>query len=239
MLAIIDKRAPQAAIRELRKYVDDVLCFESTGITCNSISGHPDIFIYQDSSGLIVAPNAPGILFDFLESNDISFSTGSAPVGSSLEKSVLYNCVGTEKYFIHKSGFTDTSVLDVNRHKKFISIPQAYTRCSLISLDDENYITSDMGIVEKLEVLGVQYFNFSPEKIKILDHKHGFVGGTCGLSGSRLFFIGNIDLHEDGRDLRDYLDQRKIEVVTLCDEYLYDGGGLFFTGKPASLRGSK
>ncbi len=228
MLAVIDSRAPEGAINKLKRYVDEVFCFKSTGITYNSISCHPDIFIYQDKSNLVIAPNTPYDLKSFLKSNNIEFVTGNKHVGESLKDSVLYNCVSSEKYFIHKEGFSDKKILEINKAKSFINIPQAYTRCSLISLDDRHYISSDKGIVKELEEKGLNCFYFSPEEIVIEDHKNGFFGGTCGLTGNKIFFTGNIDLHEDGKKLRKYLEYFKIDIINLCDSPLYDGGGIFF-----------
>ncbi len=55
MFAIIDSRSSKQAINNLKEYVDDVFAFQTGGITGNSISGHPDIFIYQDRNQLVVA----------------------------------------------------------------------------------------------------------------------------------------------------------------------------------------
>ena len=133
-LAIIDKRSPNQAIESLSKHIDDLLLFETEGLTYYSISCHPDVFICYNDSNLIVAPNAPSALFDFMEKYHISFSLGKKPVGESLKDSTLYNCVSTQNKLFHKKGFTDESVLKECADKKFINVPQAYTRCSLIHL---------------------------------------------------------------------------------------------------------
>jgi len=59
MLAIIDSRSSKKVINKLKEYVTDVYMFQTDGITGNSISGHPDIFVYQDKDHLIVSPNSP------------------------------------------------------------------------------------------------------------------------------------------------------------------------------------
>ena len=59
MFAIIDSRSSARVITTLKEYVKDVFAFQTNGLTYDSISGHPDIFIYQDKDHLVVAPNAP------------------------------------------------------------------------------------------------------------------------------------------------------------------------------------
>lgn len=228
MLAIIDSRAPKDAITNLKKHVDDVFQFESTGITYNSISGHPDIFIYQDESNLVVAPNAPLSLLEFLDAHKVRYVFGENKVAENFENSVAYNCIGTEHYFFHKAGFTDPIILKLNPNKELINLPQGYTRCSLTHLGNNKYITSDKGIEKKLLDKNLDCFYFSPEQISILDHKHGFLGGTTGSYRNKIFFIGNIDLHKDGFALRNYIEDLGIEIVSLSHNFLYDGGGIIF-----------
>lgn len=232
MLAIIDSRSPKEAILNLKKHVDAVFQFQSDSITLNSISGHPDIFIYQDETRLIIAPNAPLPLLEFLDIHKVDYTFGEKKTGADFENTVAYNCIGTEDYFFHKSGFSDPAIIKNNHGKEFINLPQAYTRCSLTHLGDNRYITSDKGVEKALMKKGLDCFCFPPEQISIVGHKHGFLGGTNGLWNGKLFFIGNIDLHKEGFALRNYIENSGIEIVSLANSLLYDGGGIFFIGKP-------
>ena len=66
MYAIIDHRTPLTIKNNLKKYTDEFFEFSSNSITYNSISCHPDIFIYQDANKLVLAPNSPKDLLNFL-----------------------------------------------------------------------------------------------------------------------------------------------------------------------------
>ena len=228
MLAIIDKRAPKEVLLNLKKEVGDLFLFESVGITSNSISGHPDIFIYQDESHLIIAPNAPVELFNFLNVYKVKYTVGEKKVEENFKNSAGYNCLGTQNYFFHRSGFTDPAILKITKQKEFIHLPQAFTRCSLTHLGNNNYITSDKGIEKKLKEKGLDCFYFDPKEISIIGHSHGFLGGTTGLCDNKLFFTGNIDLHKNGSGLRKYIERQGMEIISLYHGFLYDGGGIFF-----------
>ena len=228
MLAIIDSRSSEQAINNLKKYVTDVYMFQSDGITENSISGHPDIFIYQDQDHLIVSPNAPVDLFKFLDINNIAYLKGERDVGNELTNSVQYNCLSTPQFFFHKSGYTDSVVFEINKDKEFISLSQAYTRCSLVHLCEDYYLTSDRGIEKVLLQMELSCFYFNPDEIIIKDHKNGFIGGTAGICGKRIFFNGSIELHSDGERLKEYLLNLDFDIINLSDEFLYDGGCIFF-----------
>jgi len=228
MFAIIDSRSSLQTINNLRKYVSDIYQFKTSGITGNSISGHPDIFIYQDNNYFVVAPNAPVEFFDFLNNHNIPWLKGENRVGDEFYNSVQYNCLNTSDFLFHKAGYTDPTILEINKGREFVQLSQAYTRCSLVHLGGDNYLTSDRGIEKVLSRKGLSCFYFSPKKITIQDHNNGFIGGATGIWGKRIFFNGNIALHADGKRLKEYLLRLDFDMVNLSDHYLYDGGCIFF-----------
>ena len=122
MYAIIDKRTPAEILKNLEKYVDDIFLFSSKEITYNAISGHPDIFMFQDENKLIMAPNTPVECINFLDSKKIIYSFGIKPVGFNLDDSVLYNCLSTDNYFFCKKGKPDMTIQEWSAAKKLIKI---------------------------------------------------------------------------------------------------------------------
>lgn len=227
MYAIIDKRIAVAIKKRLENYVNDIFEFSSKEITYNAISGHPDIFMFQDENKLIIAPNAPVEFLNFLDSKKINRSFGIRPVGFNLDDSVLYNCLSTDNYFFCKKGKPDITIQEWSAAKQYINIPQAYTRCSMFSIGN-NIITSDKGIVKVLEKNSIDYCYFNPSEITICDHKNGFIGGTMGSYSNKVFFLGNILKHSDGKKLDNYISELNQEIICLGNDYLYDGGGIFF-----------
>ena len=228
MYAIIDKRASKEVKDSLKMYVEDIFEFSSDGVTYNSISGHLDIFMFQDGKKLIVAPNAPLDLLAFLEIHHIEFAFGKENVGESLQQSSRYNCLATESHYFLREGYTDTAVLEQCTAKQAVLLPQSYVRCSLFNLDSHHFITSDKGILKSLHTQDFDACYFDPCQIKIKDHTYGFLGGTLGRMGNTLFFMGDIFKHTDGEKLNEYIIQNNHKVVCLGSDYLYDGGGLFF-----------
>lgn len=227
MYAIIDQRAPLKVKKNLKKYTNDIFEFSSDEITYNSIAGHPDIFMFQDVHKLILAPNTPKELITFLDKKAVNYSFGIHPVGKNLDTSVLYNCLSTQKYFFCKKGKPDVSIQKWCSLKQLVNIPQSYARCSMFAIEN-NIITSDKGIVKVLEKSQIDYLYFDPSEITIKDHKNGFIGGTMGATDNKVFFLGNILKHKDGKALDKYIAALGKEVICLGNNHLYDGGGLFF-----------
>jgi len=227
MYAIIDKRTPSEVKKNLEKYTDGIFEFSSEEITYNAISGHPDIFLFRDANELILAPNTPKELIKFLDEKSVNYSLGNKPVGENLDNSVLYNCLSTEKYFFCKVGKPDATIQKRCSNKQLINIPQSYTRCSMFTIENK-IITSDKGIVKVLESNDLEYFYFDPSEITIKDHKNGFIGGTIGATQNNVFFLGNLLKHKDGKALHKFISTMGKQVICLGDDYLYDGGGIFF-----------
>lgn len=227
-LAIVDTRCSKEIFENLSAYAEEVFRFQTTDITYASISCHPDIFIFQDKGVLIVAPNTPEVLIKKFDELAIPYQLGESNIGSELHNSCFYNALATQTQFFHREGFTDSVVWASQENKEKIFLPQSYTRCSLFAIAENAFITSDAGIYKKLQSHSLSSCYFAPEEIKIETHRYGFLGGTCGLFQNKLFFLGNPLKHKDGKKLCDFIGSYQLEVISLSDDYLYDGGGVFF-----------
>lgn len=227
MYAIIDKRVSSEIKENLKKQVEGIFEFSSNGITYNSISGHPDVFIFQDENGLVIAPNTPQELIIFFDKIKANYTFGDKNVGENLNNSVPYNCLSNDDYFFCKEGYPDNSIQKRCSTKTFINLPQSYTRCSMFTIEN-HVITSDKGIGKALEKHNIESFYFEPSQIKIEDHKNGFIGGTMGILGNNVFFLGNLLKHKNGKALETYITNLGKEVICLGNDYLVDGGSIFF-----------
>lgn len=231
MIAIIDARSPKIAIDNLANFCSDILLFESKNITGNSISGHLDIFIFKDEKYTVVAPNTPPQVFDFLNKHKIDFSIGETQIGESLNASAPYNCVTSSDYLFHKKDFTDSVICKLYNDKTFINLPQSFAACSIIKFDDNYFVTSDKGIKNVMDKNNIVCEYFSPERISIFGHKYGFLGGTAGITDSKIFFNGNIQKHEHAKVILDAAEKFQFEIISLHQNFLYDGGRILFWNK--------
>ena len=227
MWAIIDSRAPKEAINNLSKSFD-VFEFSSDDITYKEVSGHPDIFIFQDDDKLIIAPNSPADLINFLDKQNANYSFGKKEVGTELDNSTQYNCIATDNLILHKKGHTDGVILKHSKNKKLVELPQAYTRCSLTMINERNYITSDKGVEKSLLKEGLNVLEINTNSILLPGYPYGFFGGTNGIYNDIFYLIGSLKHHQQGEDIKKFLITNKLDIVELYDGPLYDGGGIFF-----------
>lgn len=225
MFILADNRIPDQAKTTLEKY-GEVRYVSSSGITYDAISGHPDIFICAKYNKLAVAPNSPEELQKYLTDKSIQFNIGSSGIGNRYPQTAKYNAIVTDQYLIHNTNITDKNLLSMFDSKEIIHVKQAYTRCNLIPLKNNRFITSDKGIEKTLLNEGLEVLYVNPEGIILPGFENGFIGGACGIYQDSLFFIGNLDHFQEGQKIRKFTFE--YNIIELYDGPLFDGGSLIF-----------
>jgi hypothetical protein len=254
MLIIVDKRMPDEAKQNLKKY-GELIEFASSGITYEAISGHPDIFFCKTPSGIIAAPNTPREYLEIFTDNRITFKLGNLPVGKSYPETAHYNAVVTNSYLIHNLLFTDPvikalccqedpltfnpacrneilplKVVDCLHSGRLepLSLSQGYSRCNLLEIREDQFITSDKGIEKTLLSRGIKVKFISPEGILLPGFEHGFLGGCCGINEGRVFVTGSLRYLKEGVELRAIFNRAGLEIVQLNSGPLFDAGSILF-----------
>lgn len=222
---IADKKIPAKARIRLAE-IGEIHALQTDKITYSAVSGHPDIFICKVNNAVIIAPNTGSKIRQKLDDINISIFEGKNSIGTNYPLSAHYNAVITEKYLIHNLKYTDPSIIEACNHHKQIDVKQAYTRCSTIALANDRFITSDKGIQKALVKNGLEVLFVKPDGILLPGFDNGFIGGTCGIYGSTIFFIGNLDHFQEGEKVKQFLTGYKI--IELYDGPLFDGGSLIF-----------
>ena len=201
---------------------------ESRDIVYHAISGHPDIFIHSSDETIVIAPNSPQSLISFFKRNSIHFIFGKKKVGFSHPETSHYNVISTSTYLIHNGKFTDLVVENNSRQKESINVQQSYTRCNVISLQNDVFITSDKGIYTTLTEKNISTFLLTPKSIVLEGFEYGFIGGCAGVLNQEIYFIGNLDYYLEGVRLRKIIKQQNYQLIELYDGPLFDGGGIVF-----------
>ena len=180
MIIITNRNIPASALKQVKKY-GRVLVFETNGITYPAISNHPDVFFCSADDNLIIAPNTPLEIVDLLHGYNVKYVEGQSNVGSRYPETAKYNAVVTEYYLIHNLQITDNRIKEMCADRKTIHVKQAYTRCNLLPLKGDSFITSDKGIYKTLTANELNVLYVNPEGIMLPGFNHGFCGGACGV----------------------------------------------------------
>ncbi|MFH0976673.1 MAG: hypothetical protein V1874_12895 [Spirochaetota bacterium] len=227
LLCVCDKRLPDEAKETLSRFAD-LVELGISGITYEAISGHPDIFFCKTKSIIIAAPNVPEEYLRMLDRKKVAYRLGVSPVGSAYPASAAYNAAVTESFLIHRTGITDTAILDACSGLEKLSVQQGYTRCNLFPLKDSGFITSDTGIYRTLLGRELNALYVKPDGILLPGFGHGFFGGACGVLGDTVFISGSLSHYPYGKQVSEFLRSLKYDIVELYNGPLFDCGSLLF-----------
>lgn len=164
------------------------------------------------------------------------------------------NAVCTGKYFIHNLRYTDPALLQAAKewHSSlqdaaggeagaltFVDVPQGYTRCCCLPVDDSSFITSDEGIAKALSPTDADVLLIEKGHILLPGFDYGFIGGCAGHltetdsvespHGSPrriILFNGDLSRHPDFLRITAFLDDRGIAPVFFEDHPLMDIGSI-------------
>jgi hypothetical protein len=234
MLILADKKIPAEAKEKLFAY-GTLLELETEGIVYHAISGHPDIFFCKTPQSLIISPSVPDNYLQKIKELELEYITGNLtsriphPTSqNSYPASVHYNAAVNDRYLVHRLEFTDPVILQNCHTLKKIPVKQAYTRCNLLLLKDDHYITSDPGIHKNLHRERLDGIFVSPAGIILPGYPNGFIGGVMGLLDDTVFIIGSLVHFAEGSVVRKFLEDQNYRIVELYDGPLFDGGGILF-----------
>ena len=222
---IADSRMPEEAKKNLKK-LGNVLFLNPTEITYNSISSHPDIFFFQKDDALIYAPNAPKRIIKELKKRKIKLIEGKKEVGKKYPETVPYNAVGIGNLLIHNLKHTDETIL--SSYENHINVNQGYTRCNLLALNENAFITSDVAVGTRLAT-SVHYsvLYIDPKQIKLEGQKNGFFPGCCGVWKNNLIVCGSTKNLKEKAELDKFLKDNNFNLIELYDGELIDVGSIF------------
>ncbi len=167
------------------------------------------------------------------ENSDIFFGN-TEKLKKDYPGNILYNAVCTGKYFIHNLKYTSSELLNAARSHfpqiSEINVPQGYSRCSCLPVDDRSFITSDKGIAKALEKFDTDVLLISPGHISLPGFNYGFIGGCAGniiAEGRRtIVFNGDISAHPDFNIISEFIRKRDTDLLFFKDHTLEDIGSI-------------
>ncbi len=141
---------------------------------------------------------------------------------------VLLNCVSLNDKIICNQNTIDMSLIELfEQNKDYIyNVRQGYTKCSICIVSENALITSDKSIYksvkEDFDVLLIK-----PGYIDLPGTSYGFIGGcSCKINSSLLAFTGNINLHPDGKNIKDFCFNHRVNTYCLTNKTLLDVGSI-------------
>ena len=210
----LSETANPLLIEYLKQQGHIISIIEMSDITYPPVSSHPDIYMCSMGPGIPV------------------YFGCSEKIGSKYPENIIYNAACTGRFFIHNLKHTDAELLAFANKMinsfirlEFIDVPQGYTKCNTLIVDENSIITSDIGIYNlcygKLDVLLIEKGH-----IKLQGFDYGFIGGASGRVGSAIIFNGDVTLHPDYEKIAAFIEDRDLKIKYFTEYPLEDIGSI-------------
>lgn len=109
--------------------------------------------------------------------------------------------------------------------KKVITVKQGYTRCSVLEIADNVYITDDEGIYSKLSENLFNCLLVKKGIVQLDGYDYGFIGGaTINMKNGKILFCGDIENTEEKYNIEKFLFEYSKEAVFIKGKTLTDIG---------------
>ncbi|MEG2929314.1 MAG: hypothetical protein RR846_07160 [Oscillospiraceae bacterium] len=117
-----------------------------------------------------------------------------------------------------------------NNVRDKITVNQGYAKCSTIAINENAFITEDVGIYKGVKARGKDCLLLKKGFVKLDGYDCGFIGGaSIMLKDSVLFFCGDINLHPQKNEIGEYLTKHNVTAHCIKNKPLTDvGGGIVF-----------
>jgi hypothetical protein len=196
----------------------------------DQICGHPDILLFKMSDGkLLMGEEYYRENSEFYDSLGIDIITDPISPCGEYPSDVRFDALSVNNTLYGKAGAV--SEILIRRYSRFVHVSQGYTRCSVALISDSGAITADTGISRALKKDGVDVLDISAGHICLNGYDYGFIGGAGGrLDAETYCFFGDLDTHPDGKRIKSFLRQKKINAVSLSGGPLCDHGSFLVIG---------
>lgn len=196
---------------------------------CDAISYHADVSLTNVGGKLVCAPFSYDYYSEKLKPYNIELIKGVLDPVCHYPGDSAYNVAVTKTSAFFKKGVIDEAVLSVIREKgiREIYVNQGYAKCSSVVADD-SIITADSSIYKACEKNGVDCLKITEGEVKLFPYDYGFLGGASGFFDGVVYFFGDITMHKDYENIKDFLNKKGFKIKYIKNFPLTDIGTAFF-----------
>lgn len=233
MICICDFRTPRGVLDSLKKEFEVIQLPPDTSLPA-PVCGHSDLLVFQLEKNLITRKSYYGIAKSEIDrickQAKLELILSDAEAGDEYPLDCGLCAAVSGKSILCREASTDKEILSLANRLgyKTINVPQGYAKCSCALLADGSVITADRGIAAKALENDIDTLLIEAGNISLPGYDYGFIGGSSGLCGNKLYFCGDIKTHPDHEAIENFAKKHGTECISLGSERLYDVGTLIF-----------
>ena len=134
------------------------------------------------------------------------------------------------RWYFHNLKYTDRRLREQLERLEAepVHVEQGYSKCSILPVDKNSIVTTDVGIARAAEKKGLDVLYLENEhSIRLPGLNYGFIGGACGMVSKSVCVInGCLEKLTSGKALVSFLSKKQIMVKELSKDYVTDIGSI-------------
>ena len=215
MYSFVDYRITEIEFLNLKNHGVIPIKVPKTNLVYDAINGHPDIQL-----SIIDSKNKHILVHKDIDKSFLN-------ILDKYPYDIILNALISGNFFMHNLKFTDPNLLSLCNEKTLLDVKQGYTKCSILKVKEDAFITSDKVIFNKLNSNGYDTLLVPPGDIILEGLDYGFIGGTGGMiDDNHLAFFGNLDKYLYGDIIKSFLYKHGVTPIYLNDSKLIDRGSI-------------
>ena len=225
MKAYISKTADKKIIDALKQEGFEVKLLAPFSALESPVDTHADMLLWAVGNAVFVHQDYKIDLDGFEKIIKID-----EPMSNKYPNDVLLNIAIVGKNAFCNTKFASKTVLQYLEKNNFSihHVAQGYAHCSTCIVSDNAIISADKGIVEAAKIVGIDALLISSGHISLPPYEYGFIGGSCGSNGDKIYFCGALNHHPDGEKIRQFCEKHGKSAIELSNHPLVDIGGIMF-----------
>lgn len=216
---------------DLKKFIknkDNFIFVKDNNNLYEEIKSHPDILCANLGEISIMEPTTFDKLKESLQKSNVL--VGNKILKSNYPFDISYNCCRIGKNILGKIKYLDDKILEYSKKKnlKLINVNQGYTKCSILKLNDEAIITSDISIYNEIsKIKSIKAMYLDNKNIYLSDRYTGFIGGASSVIENKVYFFGNYKCLNDYDKIKKFIKEEGFEIKSFIpdEKKLIDFGG--------------
>ena len=233
-LSVIDFRMPQEAQSALEAFGYTLCQLPLHKALDTPVSAHPDMLLFFATDAIYCTAEYKKTALDRLETIARHTQKQLIPLDRKQRKDyphdILFNAAVVGKHLFCLPSYTAKEILHSGQYTP-VPVKQGYAKCSILPVGNNALITEDPSIAKAASARGLDVLKISPNGVSLSGYSTGFLGGSASYSPYRscedIFFCGDLNLHPDAREIREFCTKHNKNPISLGAFPLTDVGTIF------------
>ncbi|MFZ2538065.1 MAG: DUF6873 family GME fold protein [Oscillospiraceae bacterium] len=217
----------ERVLADLKAMNIELIVTEKCDDVQDAVGFHADILCHHLGGDDIVVYPYSYSLNNSLKELGMNVINSTTRLSQKYPYDISLNAARIGQHLICNEKYTDKAILSGTTYETILDVNQGYAKCSTLIVDERSIVTADHAIAIACQEAGFDVLMIMDGGIRLDGYAYGFIGGAgVKLSKSQIYFTGKLTSHSDGTKIREFIEERNVEIIEGSVDYLIDIGSM-------------